>query len=101
MDQASYIFPSGEPGRLNLQASSELVTMLNWAMSPHVKKLNMAFVLVDEKLADVSDRLTGNPHVGAIECRCPTAATRDASSRRPRRCRSRVLGFRCDASWRS
>src|SRR5207247_889172 len=35
MDQASYLFPSGEPGRLNLQASSELVTMLTWAMSPH------------------------------------------------------------------
>ena len=33
--------------------------MLNWAMSPQVKKMNMAFVLVDEKLSDVSDRLTG------------------------------------------
>src|SRR6266852_1585204 len=71
MDQASYIFPSGEPGRLNLQASSELVTMLNWAMSPHVKSLNMAFVLVDEKLADLSDRLAGNPHVAAIEVPLP------------------------------
>jgi len=30
--------------------------MLNWAMSPQVKKMNMAFVLVDEKLSDVSDR---------------------------------------------
>src|SRR4029079_10182732 len=46
MDQASYVFPSGEPGRLNLQSSSQLVTILNWAMSPHVKRLNMAFVLV-------------------------------------------------------
>src|SRR5207249_9098384 len=63
MDQASYLFPSGEPGRLNLQVSAELVTLLNWAMSPHVKRLNMAFVLVDEKLADLSDRLAGNPHV--------------------------------------
>src|SRR5438445_5266010 len=52
MDQASFVFPSGEPGRLNLQASSELVTMLNWAKSLHVKSLNM-FVLVDEKLADL------------------------------------------------
>src|SRR5260221_2556553 len=71
MDQASYIFPSGEPGRLNLQASSELVTMLNWAMSPHVKRLNMAFVLVDEKLSDLSDRLAGNPHVATIEVPLP------------------------------
>jgi AAA+ superfamily predicted ATPase len=71
MDQASYIFPSGEPGRLNLQASSELVTMLNWAMSPQVKKMNMAFVMVDEKLSDVSDRLTGNPHVATIDVPLP------------------------------
>jgi len=71
MDQASYVFPAGEPGRLTLQVSSELVTMLNWAMSPHVKRLNMAFVLVDEKLADLSDRLSGNPHVAAIEVPLP------------------------------
>jgi AAA+ superfamily predicted ATPase len=71
MDQASYIFPAAEPGRLNLQSSSELVTMLNWAMSPHVKRLNMAFVLVDEKLSDLSDRLSGNPHVATIEVPLP------------------------------
>ena len=96
MDHASYIFPSGEPGRLNLQASSELVTMLNWAMSPQVKKLNMAFVLVDEKLSDVSDRLAGNPHVATIEVPLPddkereqyiVASSGDARDRR-------VLGFR-------
>ena len=77
MDQASYIFPSGEPGRLNLQASSELVMMLNWAMSPHVKRLNMAFVLVDEKLADVSDRLAGNPHVATLEVPLPAEEERE------------------------
>jgi AAA+ superfamily predicted ATPase len=78
MDQASYVFPSGDPGRLSLQSSSELVTMLNWAMSPHVKRLNMAFVLVDQKLADLSDRLTGNPHVATIEVPLPGEADREA-----------------------
>src|SRR5256712_8338605 len=76
IDQASYVFPSGEPGRLSLQSSSELVRMLNWAMSPHVKRLNMAFVLVDEKLADLSDRLTGNPHVATIEVPLPNEKER-------------------------
>jgi len=78
MDQASYVFPAGEPGRLNLQASSQLVTMLNWAMSPHVKRLNMAFVMIDEKLADLSDRLTGNPHVATIEVPLPDTPAREA-----------------------
>jgi AAA+ superfamily predicted ATPase len=78
VDQASYLFPAGEPGRLNLQTSSQLVTMLNWAMSPHVKRLNMAFVLIDEKLADMNDRLTGNPHIAAIEVPLPSEDERKA-----------------------
>jgi AAA+ superfamily predicted ATPase len=77
MEQASFVFPSGEPGRQSLQSSSQLVTMLNWAMSPHVKRLNMAFVMVDEKLADVSDRLAGNPHVATIEVPLPDEKDRD------------------------
>src|SRR6476620_2864490 len=76
LDQASYIFPSGEPGRLSAQASSQLVTMLNWAMSPHVKRLNMAFVRVDERLSDVSERLTGNSHVATIEVPLPNQSER-------------------------
>jgi AAA+ superfamily predicted ATPase len=76
MEQASYVFPSGEPGRLSLQSSSQLVTMMNWAMSPHVKRLNMAFVLVDEKLADVSARLAGNPHIATIDVPLPEEAER-------------------------
>ena len=78
LDQASYLFPAAEPGRLNMQASSQLVTMLNWAMSPHVKRMNMAFVMIDEKLADLSDRLTGNPHVATIEVPLPEEKAREA-----------------------
>src|SRR5512145_2877643 len=76
IDQSSYVFPSGDPGRLSPQASSQLVTMINWATSPHVKRLNMAFVLVDEKRADLSERLTTNPHVASIEVPLPAEAER-------------------------
>ncbi len=78
MYQASYVFPSGDPGRMSLQASYQLVTMLNWATSPHVKALNMAFVLVDEKLSDLSERLAGNPNVATIEVPLPDHAAREA-----------------------
>jgi AAA+ superfamily predicted ATPase len=78
IDQASYLFPAGEPGRLSPQASSTLVTMINWATSPHVKRLNMAFVLVDEKLAEVNDRLGNNPNIAAIEVTLPADAERAA-----------------------
>jgi len=77
IDHASYLVPAGEPGRLNLPASTQLVTILNWASSPHVKRLNMAFVLVDEKLSAVSERLTGNPHVASIEVPMPDRTERE------------------------
>ena len=57
----------------------------------------MAFVLVDEKRADLSERLTGNPHVASIEC-----PARRGGARRQRHggCRDarQVLGLRRDAA---
>jgi AAA+ superfamily predicted ATPase len=77
IDHASFLFPAGEPGRTSLSTSSMLVTLLNWATSPHVKRLNMAVVLIEERLSDLSDRLTGNPHAGTLEVPLPDAAARE------------------------
>lgn len=71
IDYASFLLPAGEPGRLSVPAATQVVTLLNWAASPHLKRLNMAFVLVDEKLAALSERLTANPHTAAIEVPLP------------------------------
>jgi AAA+ superfamily predicted ATPase len=76
IDHASYLFPGGEPGRLSFQASALLVTLLNWASSPHVKRLNLAFALIDERLSDLSPRLAGNPHVAALEVTLPDEGQR-------------------------
>jgi SpoVK/Ycf46/Vps4 family AAA+-type ATPase len=85
ISQASYLFPNGEPGRLSFAASGMVVTLLNWATSAHVKRLEMAFVLIDERRADVSDRVTGNPHIATIEVALPDepgrlAFVRDAAA---------------------
>jgi AAA+ superfamily predicted ATPase len=77
VDHASYVSPRGEPGHLSMTASTQLVTLLNWATSPHVKRINMAFVLVDEKLADLNERLVGNPHVAAVEVPLPDTDERE------------------------
>ncbi|MFN0181859.1 MAG: ATP-binding protein [Gemmatimonadales bacterium] len=78
IDQASYMFPDGEPGRMSFQGSALLVTLLNWAASPHIKRLNMAFVLIDERLSDLSGRLASNPHVATLEVPLPDDAQRAA-----------------------
>lgn len=71
LNHASYLFPAGEPGRLSFPASGMAVTLLNWATSTHVKRLDMAFVLIDERRSDISDRITGNPHIATIEVAMP------------------------------
>ncbi|MCA9682859.1 MAG: ATP-binding protein [Myxococcales bacterium] len=65
-------------GDHSLKASTHLVTLLNWASSPYVKRLNTAFVLIDSALSDVAERLVGNPHVAALEVTLPDLPTRRA-----------------------
>jgi AAA+ superfamily predicted ATPase len=77
IDHASFLAPSGEPGRLSSSASTQVVTLLNWASSPHVKRLNMAFVLVDEKVSALSERLVGSPHVAGIDVALPDQTERE------------------------
>jgi AAA+ superfamily predicted ATPase len=76
IDHASFLVPAGEPGRLSLTASSHVVTLRNWAASPHLKRLNMAFVLIDEQLLSLSERITGSPHVSTVEIPLPDAPER-------------------------
>ena len=76
IDHASFLMPSGDPGRLTTMSSTHVVTFLNWAASPHVKKLNMAMVLIDDVASAVNERITGNPHVVSIEVPLPNEKER-------------------------
>jgi AAA+ superfamily predicted ATPase len=75
IDHAGYVAPSGN---MDLNEQTHLVTLLNWASSPYVKKLNVAFVLIDPRLSSVADRLVSNPHVASIEVPLPEAPERTA-----------------------
>ncbi|MEO9187327.1 MAG: AAA family ATPase [Kofleriaceae bacterium] len=78
IDHASFLFPSGEPGRQSFPAAGMLVTALNWATSPHFKAIDMSVVLIDERRADLNERLAGSPHVVAVELPLPDEAERTA-----------------------
>jgi AAA+ superfamily predicted ATPase len=71
IDHASFLMPAGDPGHLSSPASTQVVTFLNWAASPHVKKLNMAMALIDDAASALNERITGNPHVVSIEVALP------------------------------
>lgn len=76
IDHAGYVAPSGD--KLDLAEQTHLVTLLNWASSPYVKRLNVAFVLIDPRLSSISDRLSSNPHVASIEVPLPSETERTA-----------------------
>lgn len=60
----------------NQKNSTHIVTLLNWASSPYVKRLNTAFVLIDSTLSDIAARLTNNPHTASLEVELPDRAAR-------------------------
>jgi len=70
---ASYIAPRGDK---SLKSSTHVVTLLNWAASPYVKRLNTAFVMIDGVLGDLNERLVGSPHVATLEVPLPDTAAR-------------------------
>lgn len=76
IDHAGYVAPSGD--NLDLNEQTHLVTLLNWSSSPYVKRLNMAFVLIDPRLSSINDRLASNPHVASVEVPLPAADERTA-----------------------
>jgi hypothetical protein len=76
IDHAGYVAPRGD--RLSLQDQTAMVTLLNWASSPYVKRLNLAFVLIEGQLSNVSERLASSPHVASVDVPLPDAPQRTA-----------------------
>lgn len=70
-DYAQYLVPEGDLGSLARGHASRVVRMLRWAQNPHIKRVNMAFCLVADRLNEVSDRLVQSSHVAVIEIPLP------------------------------
>ncbi|MBI3179678.1 MAG: hypothetical protein HYZ27_08440, partial [Deltaproteobacteria bacterium] len=76
IDYAKYVAPALPPGGAPREINTNLVTLLNWAQSPYLKRINAAFILVAEKLSDLNPRLVRNPHVLSIEIPFPDESQR-------------------------
>jgi SpoVK/Ycf46/Vps4 family AAA+-type ATPase len=73
---AEYLLPAGETSTVTDRSASRLVRFQEWAQNPYIKRVNIAFCLIAEKLSEVSDRLIRNPHVATIEVPLPDENTR-------------------------
>jgi SpoVK/Ycf46/Vps4 family AAA+-type ATPase len=77
LDYAQYLVPSGDPTTLGRGPSTNLVRLLGWAQNPYIKRVNMAFCLIADKLTEVNDRLVQSPHVAAVEIPLPDKGERE------------------------
>jgi AAA+ superfamily predicted ATPase len=75
-EHAQFLVPAGDLSMLARGQASRLVGLLSWAKNPYIKRVNMAFCLIADRLSEVNDRLVQNPYVAAIEVPMPDAETR-------------------------
>jgi AAA+ superfamily predicted ATPase len=73
---AQYLIPAGDLSMLARGQAARLVRFLSWAQNPYIKRVNMAFCLVADRLSEVNDRLVQNPHVAAIQIPLPDSQAR-------------------------
>lgn len=77
LDYAQYVVPAGDLSGLARGQGMNLVRFLSWAQNPYFKRVNMAFCLVADRLAEVNDRLVQSPHVASIEIPLPDRTERE------------------------
>jgi AAA+ superfamily predicted ATPase len=77
-DYAQYIVSAGDLESLARGNAARLVRFLSWAQNPHIKRVNMAFVLIVDKLVEVTEQLVYSPHVATIDVPLPDRAARES-----------------------
>ena len=75
-EYAQYLVPSGGLNMLARGEASRLVRLISWAQNPYIKRVNMAFCLIANKLSELNERLVQNPHVAALEVPLPDEPAR-------------------------
>src|SRR5258708_37341929 len=67
LDYAQYVVPAGDLTGFSRGQGTNLVRFLSWAQNPYFKRVNMAFCLVADRLAEVNDRLGQKPHPSNLQ----------------------------------
>src|SRR5262245_17741826 len=75
-EHSQFLLPSGDLATQARTQAARLVRFLGWAANPYIKRLNVAFCLITEKLSELSERLVNSPHVATIEIPLPSAQER-------------------------
>jgi ATP-dependent 26S proteasome regulatory subunit len=80
-DYAQHLVPAADLSMLGRGPGTNLVRFLGWAQNPYIKRVNIAFCLIADKLSEINTRLVQNPHVAAIEIPLPDKSERERFTR--------------------
>jgi ATP-dependent 26S proteasome regulatory subunit len=75
-EYAQFLVAASDLDTLARGYAPRLVRLLSWAQNPLIRRANIAFCLVVDKLAELNDRLTSSPYVALIEVPLPTTEER-------------------------
>jgi AAA+ superfamily predicted ATPase len=68
---SQYLVPAGDLPSMARGDASRLVRLLGWAQNPYLKRANVAFCLIADKLTELNDRLVQSPHTATIQVPLP------------------------------
>lgn len=80
-EYAQHLVPAADLNMLGRGPGTNLVRFLGWAQNPYIKRINIAFCLIADKLSELNARLVQNPHVAAIEIPLPDKSERERFAR--------------------
>ena len=66
-----YIVPEADIASAALGSGARLVQLLEWARNPIIRRKNIAFIVIADKLSEVNSRLVQNPYVATVEIPMP------------------------------
>jgi AAA+ superfamily predicted ATPase len=73
---AQYLVSAGDLDVLARGQAARLVRFLSWAQNPLIRRVNIAFLLVADKLGEMNDRLVQSPQLATIEIPLPDRSER-------------------------
>ena len=76
-DYAQHLVPAADLSMLGRGPGTNLVRFLGWAQNPYIKRSNIAFCLITDKLSEMNTRLVQNPHIAAVEIPLPDRSERE------------------------
>jgi AAA+ superfamily predicted ATPase len=80
VEHAQYLVPTAELSQLGGPYGTRLVRLLTWAQDPYIKRHNVAFCLLVDRLAEVNERLAASAHVATLQVPMPELADRERYS---------------------